>query len=390
MVSFPAFVGATFTVALFAHYYLLKAISKYYFCSLIASLIIMMSTKTTIKAFLPLIALSFFAQCTEPSKPTIEEWVYITNEDSEDVSVISTATNEIVASIPVGKRPRGVHVAPDGKTIYVALSGSPKCPPWMPDADCAKQTPDKAKDGIAQVDVVNKSILRILPAGSDPEQFDMSSDGKRFFIANEDVAKSTLIDVVTGKVITETAVGKEPEGVKFSPNNALCYITSEEEASIYVLKTETGEVLTKIKVGVRPRGIAFTKNGKTAFVSGESDASISVIDVAANQVTATFRLPAGSMPVGLVVSDDEKHLYVANGRGKTVSEVEISSGKTLRTIEVGKRPWGIGMTSDGKFLYTANGPSNDVSVVEIKTFTVVKTIPVGKGAWGVAIHKKPI
>ena len=42
--------------------------------------------------------------------------LYVTNEQSGDLSVIDAATNEIVRTIPVGKRPRGASVSPDGKT----------------------------------------------------------------------------------------------------------------------------------------------------------------------------------------------------------------------------------------------------------------------------------
>ena len=119
---------------------------------------------------------TIFTNCKERTKSEIrnpkseiEEWVYITNEDSEDLSIISSLTNEVIATIPVGKRPRGIRLAPDGKSVFVAISGSPKCPPWVDQAECRKQKVDKTKDGIAQIDVVNKKILRILPAGSDPE-----------------------------------------------------------------------------------------------------------------------------------------------------------------------------------------------------------------------------
>jgi YVTN family beta-propeller protein len=331
---------------------------------------------------------TFFTNCKET--PQIEEWVYITNEDSEDLSVISTLTNEVIHKMPVGKRPRGLRVAPDGKSIFVALSGSPKCPPWMSDADCGKQTTDKTQDGIAQVDVINKKIMRILPAGSDPEQFDLTSDGKKIIIANEDVGKSTSVDTESGKIIAETPVGKEPEGVRLNPDNSLCYITSESDNGISVLKTATSEVIANIKVGLRPRDVVFTKDGKRAYISGESDASITVVDVATHQPIATYHLKAGTMPVGMVLSKDEKKLYIAGGRGHSVSEVDVADGKTLRTVEVQKRPWGIGMTGDGTFLYTANGSSNDVSVIDVKKMEVVKTVSVGKGAWGVAVHPKPL
>ena len=51
--------------------------------------------------------------------------VYVTNEVSGDMTVIDSATYNVIATVPLGKRPRGIHASPDRKTIYVALSGSP-------------------------------------------------------------------------------------------------------------------------------------------------------------------------------------------------------------------------------------------------------------------------
>src|SRR5579871_3583808 len=51
--------------------------------------------------------------------------IFVTNERSGDVTVISSEDFKVLATIPVGKRPRGIHASPDGKTVYVALSGTP-------------------------------------------------------------------------------------------------------------------------------------------------------------------------------------------------------------------------------------------------------------------------
>ena len=51
--------------------------------------------------------------------------VYVSNERSGDITVIDGASFQVIATIPVGKRPRGIHASPDGKTVYVALSGTP-------------------------------------------------------------------------------------------------------------------------------------------------------------------------------------------------------------------------------------------------------------------------
>src|SRR4051812_12479702 len=51
-------------------------------------------------------------------------WVCVSNEKSGDVSIIDPAGRQVVATIPVGNRPRGIHPSPDGKFLYVALTAS--------------------------------------------------------------------------------------------------------------------------------------------------------------------------------------------------------------------------------------------------------------------------
>src|SRR5256885_15524362 len=45
--------------------------------------------------------------------------VFVTNEKSDNVTVIDAATRKVIKSIPVGKRPRGVAVSPGGRRVFV-------------------------------------------------------------------------------------------------------------------------------------------------------------------------------------------------------------------------------------------------------------------------------
>src|SRR6266513_2036714 len=47
--------------------------------------------------------------------------LYVSNEVANTLSVISPQTNSVVATIAVGKRPRGLAASPDRRTVYVAL-----------------------------------------------------------------------------------------------------------------------------------------------------------------------------------------------------------------------------------------------------------------------------
>ncbi|MGZ8471026.1 MAG: glutaminyl-peptide cyclotransferase [Gemmatirosa sp.] len=320
------------------------------------------------------------------------ELAYVSNEGSGEISVIDVATDSVVATIAVGTRPRGVRVTPDGRTVFVALSGSPRCPPTMPDAECEKLAVDKSKDGIAEIDAATRRVRRVLPGGSDPEQFDVTPDGTRLFVSNEDVGLATIVDVASGAIARSVKVGVEPEGVRLAPDARTFYVTSETDHVVTAVDARTGEVRSSVKVDRRPRDIAFRGDG-AYYVSNEMGGTVSLVDAARGRVTATIALPEGARPMGLAVSPDGSRLFIATGRGGTVVAVDTHSNRPIGTVKVGTRPWGIALTRDGRKLYSANGPSHDVSVIDVRDPTamrVVKTLPVGQLSWGVAIGPAPV
>jgi YVTN family beta-propeller protein len=315
--------------------------------------------------------------------------LYVSNEDEHTVTVIDTDKNAVVTTIQVGKRPRGVQVSHDGATLYVALSGLPKCPPSVPDEECEKLERDLKADGVAAVDTKTLQVKKVYQAGSDPEQFDISPDG-RLFVANEDSATATVLDLKSGAIVARVPVGKEPEGVRVAPGGKWVLVTNESDNSISIVDAKSLQVVKSVTVGKRPRDIAFMPDGKTAYVSGEFDSSLYRIHVPeGHPVERVVQLDKDARPMSVKLDPQKKRVYVSTGRGGKVAVLDVSAPtpKLIQQVAVGTRPWGIALSADGTRLYTANGPSNDVSVVDTATLQVIKKIPVGKSPWGVALGK---
>ncbi|MEY2853340.1 MAG: hypothetical protein RL030_472 [Pseudomonadota bacterium] len=310
--------------------------------------------------------------------------VFVTNERSGTLSVIDGATRRVVATVPLGKRPRGLKASPDGKLLFVALSGSPIAGPGV---DESKLPPaDKGADGIGVVDLATLKLLRILRGVSDPEQLAISNDGKRLFVASEDTGKGVVLDANDGRLLASMSVGGEPEGVTLSPDGRFVYMTSEEDHQVSVIDATTNRVVATIEVGQRPRFTEFSDDGRTAYVSGENDGTITVIDAVARQRLRTLKLEGAlARPVGMVVSHDGRQLYAVTGRGQKLLAIDPQTGKVLKSVDVGPRPWGVALSPDGRTLYTANGNSNDVSVVDVASFQVLSRIPVGDSPWGLIV-----
>jgi YVTN family beta-propeller protein len=310
--------------------------------------------------------------------------VLVTNERSGTPSVIDGASRKVVATVPLGKRPRGLKTSPDGKLLYVALSGSPIAGPGVDESKLPP--PDKGADGIGIVDLATLKLVKVLRGVSDPEQLAVSQDGRRLYVASEDTGQGIVLDSGDGHVVARLPVGGEPEGVTLSPNGRHVYMTSEEEHHVAVIDVATSKVVAALEVGQRPRFTEFSDDGALAFVSGENDGSITVIDARTLKVLRTIKLQGAlTRPVGMVVSHDGKRLYTVTGRGRNLLDIDIATGRVLRTLEVGQRPWGVALSPAGDLLYTANGSSNDVSVVDAATFTVLGRIPAGDSPWGAIV-----
>src|SRR6266542_3770702 len=326
--------------------------------------------------------------------------VFVSNERSGDITVIDGATDAVVTTFKAGKRPRGIHATPDGKRLFVTLSGSPRMAPGV---DESRAPADKTADGLGVIDPVAGKLIDRWHVGSDPEQFALSKDGKFAFIANEDDASASIVDLNSGQPRGKVKVSAEPEGVAVNPTNGEVYVTCEEKGEVFAIDPDAQRVIAKIDTGGRPRSVAFLPDGSRAYVACENGGYVAVIDARSHQLSSKIQLPTGSLPMGTAISKDGKELYVSTGRGNAVAIIDTEKNEVPRSpllsargegegeesivamIPVGNRAWGIALDSTGSKLSTANGASNDVSVVDLKSRKEVRRVKVGDGPWGVAI-----
>jgi len=128
---------------------------------------------------------------------TAEVRVFVTNEKSNDVTVIDAATRAVVKTVAVGQRPRGVTVSPDGRRVYVANSNS---------------------DSVSIIDARELTVLKTVPAGTDPEGLTLDRTGTHLYVVNENELTVTVLDVATLTIVRKIEVGKEPETAVRSPD----------------------------------------------------------------------------------------------------------------------------------------------------------------------------
>jgi YVTN family beta-propeller protein len=138
-------------------------------------------------------------------------------------------------------------------------------------------------------------------------------------------------------------------------------------------------LLTAVLLLLKPAVAA----GPKAYVGNFKDNTISVIDLELKRVTATIPIPPG--PHGMVITPDNRWLYVASDGTSTVSVVDTATDKLVENIEVGKNPHGVAVTRDGKHVLVGVYDTDAIAFIDTTTRKVIGSVPVGK-PHNIAIH----
>lgn len=128
--------------------------------------------------------------------------------------------------------------------------------------------------------------------------------------------------------------------------------------------------VTDILVGRFPCQLILNSQKTFLFVANGNEDTVSVIDTLSDRVVETIpvkledALPFGSQPNALVLSPDERTLYVANATNNSISVIRLGRlagvaggperSRVAGMIPVGWFPGAIKISHDGKCLYVAN------------------------------------
>lgn len=307
-------------------------------------------------------------------------YAYVTNNWTSDnpanrghtVQVINTTTNTVTASIDVGEYPSGVAVSLDGNSVYVS--------------DDALEDP-----GVSVVDAVTNLRRDTIVTGSNGHGVTVAPDGSRVYFANE----NGLAVIASGGGVVATTVSPTEswESVAFMPDSSRAYGTSAEvlgglpRIGVSVVDTATATVTDFIPLNGIPLGIAITPDGSHAYVAnnrgGPGGDSVWVIDTATNTVTDTIETGLLTFPNWVVASPDNDHVFVGLGAG--LVEIDTATNTITGTVDLGaNQPQGVSINPSGTSVYVSTfqdfgnpSPGGRVFVIDTASLAVVATIELG-------------
>ncbi len=328
-------------------------------------------------SLIAILSVAFTAVAFRTVTAEVQPFAYVTNALSNNVSVIDTATNTVVATIPVGNFPLWVEITPDGARAFVTNTNS---------------------NNVSVIDTATNTVVATVPVGSAPQEVAITPDGTRAYVANQSSNNVSVINTATYAVDSTVTVGAGPRGVAITADGARAYVANTGSSSVSVIDTATDTVVATVPLppGSRPFMVAITPDGAHAYVTNQGplppigSSTVLVIDTATNTVVATVTVE--NAPAGVVITLDGTRAYVSNEFSNNVSVIDTATNTVVGDpIPVENFPIGIAITPDGARVYVAHGGStgDKVSVIDTATNTVIATIQAESAPFHVAITPAP-
>jgi DNA-binding beta-propeller fold protein YncE len=267
----------------------------------------------------------------------------------------------------------GLVFSSDGKHLYASVGSI---------TDPMGQKPGNTGNGIAVYSFTDGKVA--------PERF--------IAIAPQALAVGKQVAVALRKTPPGTAIPYPAGLARVSGgrgiNKGRLLVANNLSDNVVLLDTRTGKVLQRFDLSTRnliPSSFPYTcvakRDGRRAWCSLWNASQVAELNLTSGKVVRWIKLQEpkdpiapGSHPTAMLLSPDEKTLYVALSNVDSVAEVASEDGRlialldtTVRTQQyAGTYPSALAQSQDGKRLFVADASSNAIAVFDTSN---VRPIP---------------
>ncbi len=345
-----------------------------------------------------------------PVSDNLSEKIYVAAEKEGTIHVINprnyTSIGVIdLTEIETGTKylPHNVQASPDGKSVWVtANAGMEKHSLRFITTVYADEGHEEMNmdmgDQVIVIDPINDVIIKRIPLGNGQHLSHVvfTPDGKSAIVASQE--KDKLYQIATGSFLLEKEIilptGSGPHGMRLSPDGTTAYVALMQGKGLGIVNLATGTVEIKPLSGAAVQ-TAVTPDGNYVATSVYDTRSIALYDTAL-ETSLSVDLPDGSQgPVQLYPTVDSRFVYIADqgvlqGRpaNNKVYVLDLATKTIIDSITVGNAPHGIVVSEDNRAVYVTNLQSDTVSVIDTETGKEITQIPVGSGPNGITIWKR--
>lgn len=183
------------------------------------------------------------------------------------VSVISTASDQVTAHLPVGGQPSQVAFSPSGAIAYVVTA-----------------------DGLWLFSTATEKPVGVIHGLGDPRGIAVSPDGSTLYVTDTQAGTVAVINAASRAVTHTIKVGQLPWQMAISPNGQTLYVANPDSDTVSVIDTAANRVTHTISITGDPDTLALTPNGQQLWIGQSTAAFVTVLDTATDTTVGSINL----------------------------------------------------------------------------------------------------
>jgi len=263
-------------------------------------------------SFIAIPDLYSYAVAVDPATNT----TYFADFSSNEVSVVSGATNTVTATIPLSGTPRGIAVDPVTGTVYVSLVTSTVT----------------SEPSVVAIDGATNTVTQTIPlaAGSSPEGVAVDSTTKTVFVTEETAAAVAAIQEGSSSVTTiSTGSGTRPYQLSVDETLGAVWV-ADQNGDVQEVSEASDTVTQTISLGgAAVDSVAVDSATSTVYAATPAD-GLAVIDETSGAVGSYINIAA----VAVAMDPGSGTVFASTNAGATWI-IDASSNTVVDTIPRG-------------------------------------------------------
>ncbi len=299
-----------------------------------------------------------------PPRPIADHTGFVTNFDSNTITVFDKSLAQVVAVIDTCLGPFGMALDQRRRRVYVA---------------CSKG------DEILSIDVAAGEIVertRVSP-GDQPREVALTPDGTTLVSVNTGSNSISFFDAASLTFQERINVGSGPGSILIDPAGRRAFVFNTLSSSVSVIDIAGRSLTATLSMDSAPLRGQFNRSGDRLYVIHERTPYLTVLDPRQLSVVTRARL---SSAVGAIAVDNVRGLVCLGGSNQTA--VEFYDPNALLPLYFMKTREGVShlmIDAEDNRLYMVNPDTRTLIVGGLADRKVVAEIDVGDGAAWVAV-----
>lgn len=228
-----------------------------------------------------------------------------------------------------------------------------------------------------------KPIGRQTALGDFPVNIAIHPSGKYLAILHAGYGDHEIIivDAKSAKKLSRVIIDQTFYGLAFSPDGKRLFASGGEFEVVHAYDFDAGLLskhqsieIAKITDKFMPSGLALNQAGNRLYVAGLLGDQLATISLDKNNERQMLDLGAASFPYGVLVSPDQKTIFVSKWGKAEVAVVDAATNKVLETLKTSDHPTEMAISPDGKRLFVACANSTQVTVHDLDKKKPLETL----------------